>query len=60
MAMPTFVDPRIEPTPHPGTPPAVVTDSPDELIDLHRLCREGRLYDVEAWIKAGCPQSPLG
>jgi hypothetical protein len=34
---------------------SAVADSPDELADLHRLCREGRLYDVEAWIKAGHP-----
>ena len=55
MAMPTFVDPRTDPTPHPGTPPAVTTESADELVELHRLCREGRLYEVEAWITAGRP-----
>src|SRR5512139_246037 len=55
MAMPTFIDPRIDPTPRPGTAPAVVTESPDELVELHRLCREGRLYEVEVWIKAGRP-----
>ena len=25
------------------------------MIDLHRVCREGRLYDVEEWIRAGRP-----
>jgi hypothetical protein len=55
MAMPAFVDPRTDPNPRPGTPPAVVTDSPDQLAELHRLCREGRLYDVEDWIKADRP-----
>ena len=53
--MPTFVDPRTDPKPCAGISPAAVTDSPDELEELHRLCREGRLYDVEAWIKAGHP-----
>jgi hypothetical protein len=55
MAMPTFVDPRTDPTPRPGIPSAAVTESPDELVDLHRLCREGRLYEVEAWIRLGRP-----
>jgi hypothetical protein len=55
MAMPTFVDPRTDPTPRPGTPRAVVTESHEELVELHRLCREGRLYEAEAWIRAGRP-----
>jgi ankyrin repeat protein len=31
------------------------TANPKELTDLHILCREGRLYDVEGWIQAGRP-----
>ena len=27
--------------------------SPDEAKDLVRLCEGGRLYEVEAWIRAG-------
>jgi hypothetical protein len=55
MPMPIFVDSRTDPTPRPDTPLAATTESPDELVELHRLCREGRLYEVEAWIKAGRP-----
>ncbi len=29
--------------------------SPEELQQLLRLCREGRVYDVEVWIKEGKP-----
>lgn len=29
--------------------------SPEDLRPLHRLCREGRLYDVERWITEGKP-----
>ncbi|MBI4390572.1 MAG: hypothetical protein HY575_01700, partial [candidate division NC10 bacterium] len=32
-----------------------MAESVHELEDLHRLCREGRLYDVEGWINAGRP-----
>jgi hypothetical protein len=53
--MSTFIDPRTDPKPHSDAPVASVTDSPDRLAELHQLCREGRLYDVEAWIKAGHP-----
>ena len=53
MAAPAFVDHPADPNPHPGTPPRVMTESPEELVELHRLCREGWLYEVEAWIKAG-------
>ena len=53
--MAAFVDPRTDP--HPGgtvacAPPAA---DPEALTELHRLCREGRLYDVERWIQAGRP-----
>ncbi len=32
-----------------------MTSEPEKLAELHRLCREGRLYDVERWIKFGRP-----
>jgi len=28
---------------------------PDPALDFCRLCREGRLYEAEAWLKAGKP-----
>jgi len=28
---------------------------PDELVELHAFCRDGRLYDVEGWIQTGRP-----
>lgn len=51
----SFVDPRGDPDPRHPRPPARFTTDPDELADLHRYCREGRLYDVERWIRAGRP-----
>lgn len=51
----TFVDPRAFPDPPcrvPVPPPAATFDALEE---LHTLCRRGRLYSVEAWIRAGRP-----
>ena len=53
--MTQFVDPRSDPDPKAPKPPPRTTTDPDELAELHRLCREGRLYDVERWIRAGKP-----
>lgn len=53
--MSTFIDPRTHPTPDANTRPARTTANPNELADLHRLCREGSLYEVERWIQAGRP-----
>ena len=53
--MAEFIDPRTHPEPCVRVPAAPVAASPDQLESLHRLCREGRLYEVEAWIKAGHP-----
>lgn len=54
-----WVDPREFPDPplrvHPRPPAPDVT----ELLDLLRLCREGRVYEVEAWIGAGRPIQAL-
>ncbi|MGE0641782.1 MAG: hypothetical protein AB7G12_07350 [Thermoanaerobaculia bacterium] len=32
-----------------------LTTETAELVELHELCRSGRLYDVERWIQAGRP-----
>ncbi len=55
-----LIDPRNQAQP-PGRPPGpVATASAGDLDELCRLCREGRLYEVEAWIKAGQPlQAPV-
>src|SRR4030042_5967146 len=34
---------------------APLAQSLQELQPLHRMCREGRVYDVEQWIKDGKP-----
>src|SRR4029077_9556013 len=36
-------------------PSARASADPGELTNLHLLCKEGRLYDVERWIRAGRP-----
>lgn len=53
--MTEFLDPRANPQPHSQGPASKVAESVHELEELHRFCREGRLYDVEGWIKAGRP-----
>jgi hypothetical protein len=50
-----FNDPRDSPKPALAKSAARTTDDPKDLSDLHRLCRDGRLYDVERWIQAGRP-----
>lgn len=39
----------------PPTPERPLAQSPNDLEELLRLCRHGRLYDVEAWIAEGKP-----
>jgi len=51
----TFVDPRNHPDPQAPRAPARFATKAAELEDLHRFCRDGRLYDVERWIQAGGP-----
>lgn len=54
--MTAFVDPRVEAAPEsPLRSPARLTTQRSELDELHQLCRCGRLYDVERWIKDGQP-----
>lgn len=50
-----FIDPRVDRDPPcrvPVPPPAATFD---ELEELHALCRHGKVYAVEAWIRAGRP-----
>lgn len=59
--MTTFIDPRTDPDPEAERRPPRLTEDRDELEELRRLCREGRLYEVERWIQAGRPfQLPVG
>src|SRR5437879_3911816 len=53
--MDAFIDPRDDLAPGANRPSARTTTEPEELVELHRLCREGRLYDVERWIRVGRP-----
>lgn len=55
--MVAFIDPRgeLEAPSLSRTPCARTTPDPDALTELHQLCRAGRLYDVERWIKDGRP-----
>jgi hypothetical protein len=55
----TFIDPRVVST-RSAPPLARTTERPEELIALHSLCRDGRLYDVESWIQAGRPLQVIG
>ncbi len=50
-----FVDPRDDPRPPKEKAAARTTNDPEALSEFHRLCREGRLYDVERWIRGGRP-----
>jgi hypothetical protein len=50
-----FIDPRDKPEPpFAGTRP-VPAETVSELSELIHLCRTGRIYQVERWIRAGKP-----
>jgi hypothetical protein len=51
----TFVDPREYPSGARISLLPRTTSEPSVLRELHRLCRENRIYDVERWIKDGKP-----
>lgn len=51
----SFIDPRTNPGPRAPRPRARFAGEAAELEELHRLFREGRLYDVERWIQADRP-----
>jgi hypothetical protein len=55
MQMDAFNDPRSCPNVSVTKPGARITNDPEALRELYRLCRDGRLYDVERWIQAGQP-----
>jgi hypothetical protein len=50
-----YVDPRSHPDPAAVHPPPRSTPDVKDLVELHRFCRQGRLYDVERWIQAEGP-----
>lgn len=50
-----FIDPRIENCPSADTRRSRTTTVVEDLAELHELCHEGRLYDVERWIADGRP-----
>lgn len=57
-----WIDPRIETVPlHPRRSPPLAAEQ-EELNELMRACREGRLYEVERWIQLGRPLQwkPMG
>ena len=51
--MPTFVDPRANPTASANRASPRLTESSEELTEVYRLCRDNRLYAVERWIQVG-------
>jgi len=53
--MNAFIDPRGALAPDANKPPARTAMELGELAELHQLCRAGRLYDVERWIRVGRP-----
>lgn len=50
-----FVDPRSNPDAAGQRAQPRTTRDPETLTELYRLCRGGRIYDVERWIQAGRP-----
>jgi ankyrin repeat protein len=50
-----FVDPRENPLPERTRRQPRTTSDPALLADLQGLCRHGRLYDVERWVRSGAP-----
>lgn len=53
--MTRFVDPRKKPAPLTTKSLDRTTPYVDDLTKLHELCRYGRLYDVERWIRSDRP-----
>lgn len=51
----TYIDPRAYPDPPCRAPVPQPASTFAELEELHALCRRGRLYGVEAWMRAGRP-----
>ncbi|HVN84250.1 MAG TPA: hypothetical protein VMW17_05310 [Candidatus Binatia bacterium] len=53
--MTAFIDPRSDQKAGAARFPSLTTSDLATLTELHQLCRDGRLYDVERWIQAGRP-----
>ncbi len=53
--MATFVDPRSESFASTKIPSLRLALAPGALTELHRLCRDNRLYDIERWIQMDRP-----
>jgi hypothetical protein len=53
MPVSTFIDPRTNPVRSVPTASARTTAEPEALTELHRLCRDGRVYEIEHLIQAG-------
>jgi hypothetical protein len=49
-----FFDPRSDPARGPREPARTTTELAD-LVELHQLCQEGRLYEAEQWVRQGRP-----
>jgi ankyrin repeat protein len=50
-----FFDPRIEKPISIGGRPSRITAPAEQSVELHALCRDGRLYDAERWIQGDRP-----
>jgi hypothetical protein len=50
-----LVDPRTDPKPPAATSAIPPTDDPNTIRELIEFCQAGRIYAVEAWIRAGRP-----
>lgn len=59
-SMHPFIDPRTSNGDVASKPAPRTTTQADELTELHALCRDGRLYDVERWISDGRPLQAAG
>jgi ankyrin repeat protein len=53
--MDNFLDPRTEPAPSSNRSARPFAETADDLTELHALCRDSRLYDVERWIASNRP-----
>lgn len=55
LTMTVFIDPRADPKLAATNVGPRTTNDPEALAELYQLCRAGRLYDIERWIKQGQP-----
>ncbi len=50
-----WVDPRTDPKPPPVSLKPRVAEDETEIVELMELCKNGRIYEVERWIRSGKP-----